>query len=152
MLDRAATYGDAGFWIRQVYQHLFKSRGITAVVRLGDRSDPEHKNHIPAGVPLPVRFIRGRGAAEVGTPGNLLPDDGTTFIRTGCIVKKIGQLTTEDLVGTAPDTATPELVRYHLGTINDTPIPDWETVVTIWEFEYAPNAKAAVDVFRQYCG
>lgn len=121
--------------------NLFHARAITAVVRLGDRSDPAHKNYISPDKPLPVRFIAGRGAANVGTVGNLLPDDGTTFVRTECIVKRIGDLTEEDLRGTAPDTATPELVRYHLATINDTPLPEWDTVVTIWRFQYLPNVK-----------
>lgn len=140
MLNRAGTYGDQGFWIRQAYRRLFQKRMITRVVRLGDRSDPSHKNYIPPGVPLPVRFIRGRGDATVGATGNLLPDDGTTFIRTEAIVKRIGDLTEDDLRGTAPDTATPELVKYHLATINDTELPDDGTVVTIWCFEYAPDA------------
>jgi hypothetical protein len=136
MLNRASVYGDQGFWIRLAYRELFKKQEIKAVVRLGDRSDPLHKNFIPAGVPLPVRFIKGFGKAEVGVPGNLLPDDGTTFIRTGCLVKCLGDLTEEDLAGSAPDTATKELVRYHLATINNTELPSWDTKVTIWRFEF----------------
>lgn len=140
MLNRAPNYGDQGFWIRKGYMHLFHEQKITAVIRLGDRSDPGHKNYIPPGVALPVRFIAGPGPAVLGAPGNLLPDDGTTFVRTECIVKAIKDLTVDDLRDTAPDTATPELVRYHLAAINDTLIPSWDTVVTIWRFEYAPKA------------
>lgn len=140
MLNRAAVYGDQGLWIRQAYRQLFEKQEINAVVRLGDRSDPTHKNYIPPGKPLPVRFIRGRGAADIGVEGNLLPDDGTTFRRTGVVVKKIEDLSADDLKGTAPDTATPELVRYHLATINDMTLPPWDTVVTIWQFEYEPRA------------
>lgn len=143
MLDRAAIYGDQGFWIRQAYRDLFRKRQISAVVRLGDRSDPGHKNYVPLGVPLPIRFIRKMGdgpTGVVGKTGNLLPDDGTTFVRTECVVKKIGNLTEENLRGSAPDTATPELVRYHLATINDTELPDWDTVVTIWRFYLTVDA------------
>lgn len=138
-LNRAGVYGGEGFWIRKAYRGLFDAQSITAVVRLGDRSDPDHKNHIRAGVPLPVRFIKGRGPADVGMTGNLEPDDGTTFERTGCTVKTIGELTEVDLRCTAPDTATPELVRYHLATLNDTDLPDLDTVVTIWRFKYLPK-------------
>lgn len=141
MLNRAAFYGDQGFWIRLAYLELFRKRGITAVVRLGDRSDSEHQNFIPAGVPLPVRFIKGFGPAEIGAPGNLLSDDGTTFVRTECIVKCIGDLTEEDLAGSAPDTSTKELVRYHLATINNTELPSWDTKVTIWRFEFCSDAE-----------
>lgn len=138
-LNRAGVYGDEALWIRVAYREIFANQSITAVIRLSDRSDPCHKNHIRAGVPLPVRFIKGRGVAEVGSIGNLEPDDGTSIERTGCIVKKICDLTEEDLRGTAPDTATPELVRYHLATINDTELPSWDTAVTIWRFKHLPK-------------
>lgn len=140
MLNRASVYTDQGLWIRQAYRGLFTRREITAVVRLGDRSDPGHRNYIPPEKPLPVRFIRKVAPPVAGVAGDLLPDDGTTIIRTSCIVRQLHELTGEDLAGTAPDTATPELVRYHLATINDTELPSWDTVITIWRFEYAPDA------------
>ena len=140
MLDRGGVYGDPGFWVRQAYVEGIKNRTITAVVRLGDRSDPTHKNHIPAGVPLPIRFIAKPAAGELGKLGSLLPDDGTTFRRTDCIVKPIEDLTMQDLRGMAPDCANPELIRYHLAAIVDGPLPSWDTVVTVWRFEYLPDA------------
>ncbi len=141
-LDRAPEYTDKGFWVRQVYLLQFLAQTITAVIRLGDRSDPGHKNFIPADEPLPVRFVAKPGPPISGGRGNLLPDDGTTFKRTECIVKRIGELTKEDLLGMAPDTANQELVQYHLATVNDIPLPDLNTVVTIWRFEYCPKATA----------
>jgi len=71
--------------------------------------------------------------------GDLLPDEGITFERTECLVKRIGDLTEEDLAGGSPDTAIAELVRYHLALINNTELPSWDTVVTIWRFKYLPN-------------
>lgn len=142
MLDRAFFYSERSLWIRQGYMEIVRDRSLTAVVRIGDRSAPDHKNHIPEGQPLPIRFIdRPWVAVEVGSDrrGDLLPDEGITFERTGVIVKRIEDLTAEDLRGTAPDTATAELVRYHLAGINNSPLPSWDTVVTIWRFKYLPN-------------
>ncbi|MDP2641677.1 MAG: hypothetical protein Q8P21_00045 [bacterium] len=143
MLDRAALYSDRSLWIRQGYMEIVRNQILTAVIRIGDRSDPDHKNHIPIGRPLPIRFI---DKPWVSTPvglsdrrGDLLPDEGLTFERTECIVKRIQDLTVDDLRGTAPDTATPKLVRYHLASINNSPLPSWDTVVTIWKFKYLPN-------------
>lgn len=136
VLDRACVYGDEGFWIRQVYRELFQRQLITAVVRMDDRSNPADFRHIRKGVPIPVRFIIKPGIPKKGIKGDLLPDDGTTVERTDCIVKRIGDLTQNDLQGTAPDTATPELVQYHLATINNSPLASMDTVITIWRFKY----------------
>ena len=141
-LDRASVYGTPAFWIRAVYRERFLDQTITAVVRPGDRSNPEKTpdTHLPEGVDLAVRFLKKPGKREEGTMPEFYPDDGTTMRIVGHIVKQIKDLTVEDLVGTAPDTATPELVRYHLGTLYDTPLPHPDDVVTIWRFEYRPNA------------
>lgn len=147
MLDRGAYYSGASLWNRQAYIGLFREKKITAVVRMRDRSDPGHKNHIPSGVPLAIRFIKD---PSVSTPaptperpddrlGDLFPDEGITFERTECIVKQIQYLTMDDLRGCSPDTGTPELVRYHLALVNNTELPSWDTVVTIWKFKYLPN-------------
>ncbi|MCR4286082.1 MAG: hypothetical protein NUW00_04275 [Candidatus Kaiserbacteria bacterium] len=140
MLNRAGIYGDEGLWIRKAYREGILKRSITAVLRPGDRSNPSDYTHIRQGVPVVVRFIVAPGEAKVGQPGNLMPDDGTTVIRTKCIVKPIKDVTEEDLHGCAPDHATPELVRYHLAVTYNTALPSWDDVVTIWHFEYAPNA------------
>lgn len=141
MLDRGAYYREASLWNRRAYLGLFRERKITGVVRMGDRSDPGHKNYIPRGVPLAIRFITllPTKLATPDTRGDLLPDEGLTFERTECIVKQIQDLTAEDLSGSSPDTATPELVRYHLALVNNTELPSLETVVTIWKFKYLPN-------------
>jgi hypothetical protein len=139
VLDRACVYGDEGFWIRQAYRELFQQQLITAVVRMGDRSNPSDFRHIRKGVPIPVRFIIKPGIPKKGIKGDLFPDDGTTIERTECIVKRIGELTLDDLQGTAPDTATSELVRYHLATINNSSLPSMDTVITIWRFTYLPK-------------
>lgn len=138
-LDRLATYGGKGFWIRAEYREGFKNRTITAVIRPGDRSNPKDPRNNPRGVDLPVRFIRIPGEPSLGIDAQLFPDDGTTVRITGCIVKRIRELTTDDLRGTAPDTATPELVQKHLVTIYNTPLPSPDDIVTIFRFEYAPN-------------
>jgi len=139
MLNRAGIYGDQGFWIRKVYREGFLHQSITAVIRPGDRSNPDNYTHISAEVEIPVRFINSPGVAMVGMPGNLLPDDGTTVMRTECLVKTIGTLTTEDLQGCAPDYATPELARYHLANTYNTELPSAEDILTIWRFKYLPN-------------
>ncbi len=140
--DRATVYGTPGFWIRSVYMEGFQNQSITAVIRPGDRSTKEKapQTNLPLGVDLPVRFIKKSGNQKGNTGPDLFPDDGTTVCITECIVKKISELTEDDLRGMAPDTATPELVRYHLATIYDTPLPNMEDIVTIWRFEYVQNA------------
>ncbi len=141
MLDRGAFYREKSIWNRLAYMALFRSRTITSVVRMGDRSDPNHKNYLPPDVPMAIRFLTllPTKLATPNTRGDLLPDEGLTFERTECIVKKIGDLTGADLAGGSPDTATPELVRYHLALVNNTELPSWDTVVTIWRFKYLPN-------------
>lgn len=142
MLDRAGTYGISALWIRSVYYEGFQNRSITAVVRPGDRSSEAKtpKTYLPTGTDLAVRFIVTPGNVETGALPVLMPDDGTTISVTECIVKRIGELTQEDLVGTAPDTQTPELVRYHLATVYNTLLPPLDDVVTIWRFAYRPTA------------
>lgn len=135
-LDRLATYGGKGFWIRAAYQEGFGNRTITAVVRPGDRSSPNDQRNNPPGEDLPVRFIRVPGDQQRSIAPELFPDDGTTVRVTDCIAKPIGKLTTDDLRGCAPDCATPELVRYHLGSVYNTLLPSSDEVVTIFRFEY----------------
>ncbi len=145
-LNRCANYGDQGFWNRMSTKEGFEAGTITAVVRKGDRTDPNHINHIPAGVPLPIRFVKGFGEPVKGVPGNLTPDEGLTFERTTCMAKPIRDLTPEDLEGTAPDAATPELVRFHLAAlapVGQDQLPPWDTVVTIWKFKYLPRVSAS---------
>lgn len=137
-LNRCARYGEMGLWIRPVYKEGFLNQIIKAVIRPGDRSDLKDYRHIPEGVDIPVRFIKKPGEGAAG--GELFPDDGTTIRRIGMLVKKIKELTAEDLQGMAPDSTTPELVRYHLATLYNTELPSPEDVVTIWQFEYRPNA------------
>lgn len=140
MLDRASKYGDKAFWIRVLYMEAFQSHRITAVVRPGDRTkDPTQPTSLPVGVDLPVRFIRKSGNQAQGIAAEFFPDDGMTIRITQGLVRRIGELTADDLLGMAPDTATPELVRYHLATIYDTPLPPLDSEVTIWRFEYRPD-------------
>ncbi len=125
-----------------MYMEGFKNQSITAVVRPGDRSKKENAplTYLPEGIDLPVRFLVRAGNQEGGIPPQLFPDDGTTIRVIGHIVKPVRELTAEDLSGTAPDTATPELVRYHLATIYDMPLLSQNDIVTIWRFEYRSNA------------
>lgn len=137
-LDRLATYGGKGFWIRAAYMEGFKDKSITAVVRPGDRSDPKDQRNNPLGEDLPVRFIDVPGDQSRGIPALLFRDDGTTVRVTECLVRQIRDLTSEDLRGTAPDTMTAELVRYHLATLYNTPLPSWDDFVTIFRFVHVP--------------
>lgn len=137
-LNRCAKYGEMGLWIRSVYKEGFLNQSIKAVIRPGDRSSFADYRHIKADIDIPVRFIKKPGEGAEG--GELFPDDGTTVRRTGMLVKKIKELTAEDLHGMAPDSTTPELVRYHLATLYNTELPSPEDVVTIWQFEYRPKA------------
>lgn len=142
MLNRASTYGVPALWIRSVYHEGFQNRSITAVVRPGDRSSYEKtpNTYLPLNTDLAVRFIITPGDVKTKTLPVLMPDDGTTISVSECIVKRIGDLTSLDLVGTAPDTQTPELVRYHLATVYNTALPSLDDVVTIWRFMYRPQA------------
>ena len=139
-LDRCNKYREKGLWIRAAYMNAFNYRTTNAVVRAGNRlDDPNDFRHIPPDVEMPVRFIKRPGSGH-DIPAELYPDDGTTVRRIGAVVKKISELTPEDLEGTTPDTATPELVRYHLAIVNNTPLPSPDEVVTIWKFEFCQPA------------
>ena len=140
MLDRVVVHGQGhALWLRPVYMAGFQAKQITAVVRPGDRSDPKSPTGFLVGEDLAARFIQKAGDPAKKVAPEFFPDDGTTVRVKECIVKKIRELTPADLTGTAPDTATPELVRYHLATIYNTELPKDDDVVTIWRFEYRPN-------------
>ena len=140
-LDRLAVYGGKGFWLRAAYMDGFGDKSITAVVRLGDRSDPANPRNNPIGEDLPVRFIRVPGNQEAGIEPKLFDDDGITVRVTASSARLIRDLTPDDLRGCAPDCTTPELVRYHLATINNTCLPSPNEAVTIFRFEYRPSAR-----------
>jgi len=141
MLNRNIFFGNFGMWIRPLYMEGFQNKTITAVVRPGDRSTPSEPTGywLPKGKDVAIRFIKKAGDPVKKVPPEFFPDEGITVHVTDCIVKKIRDLTPEDLRGMAPDTATPELVRYHLATIYNTPLPSLDDVVTIWRFKYRPN-------------
>ncbi len=140
MLNRASKYGEPAFWVRSVHMEGFQAHAIKAVVRPGNRmKDPTQPTFLPVGVDLPVRFIRKSGNQGQGIAPEFFADDGTTIRITEGLVRRISELTADDLHGMAPDTATAELVRYHLATIYDTPLPSPDSEVTIWRFEYRPN-------------
>lgn len=141
MLDRNVTQdvGGEGIWIRSVYMEGFKSKKITAIIRPGDRSDQSKHSWLPEGKPLFIRFIKRLGDRDKGIEAEFYPDDGTTVEVVDCIIKQICDLTEDDLSGTAPDTATPELVRYNLAIVYNTQLPSLDSIVTIWRFKYLPN-------------
>lgn len=120
----------------------FEDQTITAVVRAGDRTSPDDFRCLLGKGDLPVRFIKRPGNAGLGINAELYPDDGTTVKVVGHVVKRIGDITEEDLQGTTPDTATSELVRYHLALINDTPLLSNDDLVTIWKLAYCPKIAA----------
>lgn len=136
MLDRCNTHGMIGFWVRAPHMEGFQNRSITTVVREGDRSNPSDTRHAPEGEDLAVRFIKKVGDGSRGIKAELYPDDGTTVRRVGMKVKRLKDLTEEDLKGSTLDTRTPELVRYHLAMVANSELPSWETVVTVWHLEY----------------
>jgi len=136
MLDRCHCQTGVGLWNRPVYKELWPT--MTSVVRLGDRSDPNCPTHIPLDVDIPVRFIKEVGRREDNIQPVLYPDEGLTVRLTRRIVKPIKELAMEDLAGGAPDTVTPELVKIHLGLINNSELPSDETVVTVYHFEHRP--------------
>ncbi|MDO8505551.1 MAG: hypothetical protein Q7S48_03165 [bacterium] len=137
-MGRAETYGDRALWERIVYKTLYKAQTIRACVRPGDRSDPEKTplQWLPLNTSLPVRFLARPGVQDAGIAAIFTEDDGTTVVIKRRIVKPIGELTAEDLAGGAPDTATPELVRFHIGLHANCPLPPLTAVVTVYHFEY----------------
>ena len=139
MLDRCNTYGQVGLWMRPAYMQGFQNRTITAVVRAGDRIAEADFKTLQLGVSYPVRFIQKPDSGH-DVPAVLYPDDGTTVRITGRFAKAIGELAGDDFCGMPPDAANPQLVRYHLAMINNTPLPSFEDRVTIWRFQYCPNA------------
>lgn len=135
-LGRLQTYGGTGLWIRAAYRDGFSNKSITAVVRRGDRSNPTNARFLPDGEGLPVRFIRVPGDQARNTPPELFEDEGITVRIISYMVKRIENLTTDDLEGCSPDAATPELVRYHLAIHENTALPSPDEIVTVWRFEY----------------
>jgi hypothetical protein len=155
MLDRGMDVnelgkaGALGLWTRKVYRAGFADGSITAVIRTGDRTkNKDAHGWLPHGVDMAIRFIDTQGYAPPGANQYdprwvnpvFIPDDGTTVRITRHIVKKICELTDEDLAGCSPDCSTPELVRYHLGLVYNTELPGLDQVVTIWRFEHRPRA------------
>ena len=126
-------------YARRISTASFQDKSITAVVRAGDRvSKPDYRTLV-VGQEYPVRFIKRPGMGH-DVPAELFQDDGTTVRITEGFVRMLAYLTEKDLIGMAPDQATPELVRYHLAIVNNTTIPAWNEFVTIWRFEHLPNA------------
>ncbi len=134
-MGRAEIYGTPGLWERIVYRELYQTQTIRACVRPGDRSNPTLKTHIPLETPVPVRFIKRPGIQEEDIPPIFVEDDGTTVIIRERIIKRVGELTADDLRGCPPDAATPELVGWHIGLHRNTPRPDPDEFVTIYRFE-----------------
>ena len=139
MLNRGINYGEPSLWVRPVYKKGFDDQTITTVVRIGDRSHSDDPRFIPLNTDIPVRFIERVGFEKKNVPPALYPDDGMTVLIVKKISKRIKDLTRENLNGAAPDSITPELVRYHLGTINNTELPHKDDLVTIYHFIYQPK-------------
>lgn len=142
MLNRCTAQSDTGIWIRSAYKQGFENETITTVIRRGDRSDPNGPSFVPIGVDIPVRFIKQMGNRAANIQPVLYEDDGTTVRVTHRIVRPINLLTAEDLAGGSPDTATSELVRYHLAVIDNTILPKWEQIVTVYRFKHRPKVWA----------
>jgi hypothetical protein len=140
VLDRCPVQTDTGLWIRPAYRDGFDQGTITAVVRRRDRSDPKDPTFIPLDVDIPVRFIEQMGRRDANIQPKLFADDGTTVQIKRRIVKAIKDLTAEDLAGGTPDIAMPELVRYHLALVDNTVLPVWDEMVTVYQFEHRPKA------------
>ena len=138
MLNRCPTHTDRGLWMRPVYREGFHR--FTAVVRRRDRSNPTDVTFIPLNEDMPVRFLEQMGRRDADIQPRLFSDDGTTVQVVERIVKKISDLTISDLMGGTPDIATPKLVRYHLALIDNTSLPDWDEVVTIYRLKHMPKA------------
>lgn len=135
-LDRLAEYGGKGLWIRAPYMALFKEKKIRAVIRPGKRYTSSDPRSLPLEENLPVRFIRVPGDQSRGIQPELYPDDGTTIRVIIVSLRRIRDLSPQDLKDTAPDTQTAELVRYHLATLYNTELPSLDDWVTIFHFKY----------------
>jgi hypothetical protein len=98
------------------------------------------KNYLPMGQPLPVRVIKTPGSQAHGIAAVLEPDEGITVEIVEYIVKRIRNLTPEDLVGCSPDAATPELVPWHVALVYDRLPLGENDVVTIWRWRYVEPA------------
>lgn len=125
--------------MRPAYWEGFKRGLITTVVRRKDRSEPSAVDYIPLGLDIPVRFVEQIGRRDENIQPRLYPDDGTTVCLTERIVKPIQELNGRDLAGGSPDVATAELVRYHIALVDNTLLPDWDEVVTVYHFEHQPK-------------
>lgn len=140
MLDRNVPHGGIGVvWMRKAYMAGYQNGMITVWVRPGDRSDPTKAKGNPIGVPIPVRFIAKAGNQAMGIDPMFFPDDGTTVEITEILAKPVGELTGDDLVGAAPDYATPELVKYHLAIVYDTELLGDDDVVTVFRCKHLPK-------------
>ncbi len=134
-MGRAEIYGTPGLWERVVYRELYRAHAISACVRPGDRSIPALPTFMPIEVPIAVRFIQRPGIQEMRISPIFTPDEGTTVIIRERIVKTVGSLSPNDLVGCSPDAAIPELVGWHLGLHRNCPRPNPIELVTIYRFQ-----------------
>jgi len=149
LLDRNVKHGGVGaVWVRSVHKPGFQREEIRMYVRPGDRSDPRKFKGNPLGEPIAVRFISKPGNQALGVSPEFDPDDGTTIEMVACFVKRLDQLTEEDLQGAAPDYATSELVAHHVGmTYDRAPLEDDE-LVTVFRFKHLPSVTSMEEWHR----
>lgn len=140
MLNRCPTHKDKGLWMRPVYWDGFKDASIRMVVRRRDRTNPADVTFIPPNTDMPVRFIKQAGRRDLEIQPELYPDDGTTVQVYDKVVKKIEDLTPEDLASGTPDVQTSELVRYHIALIDNTGLPPLDELVTLYFLRHMPKA------------
>ncbi|MBI4142083.1 shikimate kinase [Candidatus Woesearchaeota archaeon] len=100
-------------WFRKVYKPLIESKQLTTIIRPGVRIRPEPKGTFPG------EIARVRILVEPGTQNSLprFDDYATTVTIKEIKIKNLGEVTSQDLIGSSPETATPEAVKYHLGLI-----------------------------------
>ncbi len=120
-------------WFRAPYQKDFENKSIFSAVRPGDRRFPMPKG-TRVGEIARIRIIEIPGSEEYNTKP--IFNNFKSYVKIGnLIVKRIGELSAEDIRFASEDSRTPEDVKKHLEKIYGRNFNDQDTVTVIqWTY------------------
>jgi hypothetical protein len=120
-------------WFRAAYEPDLAHRRFTSAVRPGSRLPGEHKG-VSEGETVRVRIIAKPGDETSGLLPVFRPFECLIRI-TGLRVKKLSEITQEDLRFCSEDARDPKTLKYHLGLIYNRVFQDDEPITLLsWEY------------------
>lgn len=120
-------------WFRSAYHDGLAAHEISAAVRPGDRRFPAAKG-TSIGDQAKIRILLKPGSEELGLEP-MFNGFETQAVITDLVVKKLAELTSEDLAGCSGDSKTPDTVKQHLNQIYGRQFHD-DDLVTVVHWEY----------------